>query len=246
MTIFLLTFFPLALAALVFFFRYREKKMAAQLRKSQEENKRLAQQVATLESSKAKFKLNPHLFKNTLNTVQGYAFRTHQSLEKLGGVLDYLLYDSEAQFISVKEEIEFSRNFIDLNKIKLSPLYDLKIRYDIDESSVYYNEPVIVPLLTAHFIESVFRHADMQSDDAFIAIETRLTGNEFYFQTTNKISETPVVYSKGGLGKTTLKSQMEEVYGSACVLEYVTHDDVYISTLKINLLEFKTKMRDRR
>ncbi|MDN3694150.1 hypothetical protein QWZ06_18655 [Chryseobacterium tructae] len=35
-------------------------------------------------------KLNPHLFKNILNSVQSHAYQTYMSLDKLANVLDYI------------------------------------------------------------------------------------------------------------------------------------------------------------
>ena len=39
-------------------------------------------------------RLNPHLFKNILNSVQSHAYQTYFALDKLSNVLDYILYDS--------------------------------------------------------------------------------------------------------------------------------------------------------
>ena len=55
-------------------------------------------QLETLES-----KLNPHLFKNILNSVQSHAYQTYYALDKLSNVLDYILYDSRNKYVSPKE-----------------------------------------------------------------------------------------------------------------------------------------------
>ena len=39
-------------------------------------------------------RLNPHLFKNILNSVQSHAYQTYFALDKLANVLDYILYES--------------------------------------------------------------------------------------------------------------------------------------------------------
>ena len=43
-------------------------------------------QLETLES-----KLNPHLFKNILNSIQSHAYQTYFALDKLANVLDFIL-----------------------------------------------------------------------------------------------------------------------------------------------------------
>lgn len=52
-------------------------------------------------------KLNPHLFKNILNSVQSHAYQTYISLDKLANILDYILYESSNKFVSPKEELDF-------------------------------------------------------------------------------------------------------------------------------------------
>jgi 3-deoxy-D-manno-octulosonic-acid transferase len=47
-------------------------------------------QLETLES-----RLNPHLFKNILNSIQSHAYQTYFALDKLANVLDYILYESQ-------------------------------------------------------------------------------------------------------------------------------------------------------
>src|SRR6187431_143766 len=66
------------------------------------------------------YKLNPHLFKNTLNAIQSHAYQTYYALDKLANVLDYILYESQKKFVSPKEEIQFALNLIEINKIKVS------------------------------------------------------------------------------------------------------------------------------
>ena len=83
-------------------------------------------QLETLES-----KLNPHLFKNILNSIQSHAYQTYFALDKLANVLDYILYESQKKFVSPLEEIQFALNLIEINKIKVSPLFDLKVKSNL-------------------------------------------------------------------------------------------------------------------
>jgi len=73
-------------------------------------------------------RLNPHLFKNILNSIQSHAYQTYFALDKLSNVLDYILYDSRKKFVTPKQEVEFALNLIEINKIKLSPLFELKVK----------------------------------------------------------------------------------------------------------------------
>lgn len=224
-----------------YFRRHELQKQNEHLRSELED---LSKQINEIELTQSKFILNPHLFKNTLNSIQSYAYRTHQSLEKLGGVLDYILYDSNAELISIKDELEFVKNFIDLNKIKLNPIFDIRVKIKVDELNPLYTQHVLTPLVTAYFIENAFKHADLQSPDAFISIVFELKDGYFDFTVSNKINRMPIFKGKGGIGKASMKKRLDLVYGNCYQLDYSEDNNVYSSHLKINLLEFKSKMFD--
>src|SRR5690606_29073953 len=57
-------------------------------------------------------KLDPHLFKNILNSIQSHAYQTYFAIDKLANVLDYILYESKKKYVTPKEEIEFALNLI--------------------------------------------------------------------------------------------------------------------------------------
>lgn len=223
---------------------YKGNKLQKQNDLLRSELEDLSGRIKDIEFTQSKFILNPHLFKNTLNSIQSYAYRTHQALEKLGGVLDYILYDSNTELIAIRDEMEFARNFIDLNKIKLNPLFDIRLKINADESSPLYTQQILAPMITAYFIENAFKHADLQSPDAFISISVGLKDGYFDFSVSNRISHAPIFKGKGGIGQANMKKRLDLVYSESYQLDYSEENNIYSSHLKINLLEFKSKMLD--
>src|SRR5690606_12410608 len=73
-------------------------------------------------------RLNQHLFKNVLNSIQSHVYQSYYTIEKLSNVLDYVLYKTPKQLVSPRDEIDFLKNLIEINKIKLTPLFDLRIK----------------------------------------------------------------------------------------------------------------------
>lgn len=192
----------------------------------------------TLES-----RLNPHLFKNILNSIQSHAYQTYFTLDKLANVLDYILYDSQQKFVTPKQEIEFALNLIDINKIKISPLFEMKVKLKINENEKLYEQQIMAPLISIDLIENAFKHADLQSPDAFIAIVLEFKDHTFSLTVSNKISD-KVAMQKGrsGLGVTTLEQRLKIIYKDQYQLEKFVDNSIYTAHLKINLLEYKTKM----
>ena len=188
-------------------------------------------------------RLNPHLFKNILNSVQSHAYQTYFALDKLSNVLDYILYDSRKKFVTPKQEVEFALNLIEINKIKLSPLFELKVKLKVNENEPLYNQHLLAPFISTDLIENAFKHADLQSQGAFISIIFEFNNNTFGLTVANKISEkAPMKKTKGGFGTESLEQRLKIIYSDHFKLDRFTEDNVYIAHLKIDLLEYKAKM----
>jgi len=195
-------------------------------------------QLETLES-----KLNPHLFKNILNSIQSHAYQTYFALDKLANVLDYILYESPKKFVTPKEEIQFALNLIEINKIKVSPLFELKVKTKINDGEKLYEQNLLAPLISIDLIENAFKHADLQSADAFISILFEFKDNCFYLTVSNKISKKKALKKeRSGIGATTLEQRLNIIYKNQFKLDKFVENDIYIAHLKINLLEYKNQM----
>ncbi len=199
--------------------------------------------VSNLQLQTLEGRLNPHLFKNILNSIQSHAYQTYFAMDKLSNVLDYILYESQNRFVSPKEEIEFALNLIEINKIKVSPLFSLSIKKKIDEQDPLYEQKILAPLISIDLIENAFKHADLQSPDAFISVVIEFRDNIFSLTVSNKISgKTAFLKEHSGIGATTLDQRLRIIYKSCFKLERHVEEDVYVAQLKINLLEHKNQM----
>lgn len=202
------------------------------------ENKINKLELQTLES-----KLNPHLFKNILNSIQSHAFQTYFALDKLANVLDYILYESREKFVSPKEEIDFALNLIEINRIKVSPLFELKVKTKVNESEPLLKQRLLAPLISIDFIENAFKHADLQSPDAFISVSLEFKNNTFSLTVANRMSaKKPMKKEKSGIGVEILEQRLKIIYSDNFKLDRFTEGDIYIAHLKIDLLEYKAKM----
>ena len=197
----------------------------------------------SLELESIKYKLNPHLFKNTLNSIQSHAYQTYYALDKLSNVLDFILYESDRQFVSLKEEMEFALSLIEINRLKLSPLFDLRIKNKVGDSNPFFEQELIAPLITIDLIENAFKHADLQEEDSFISIVFELKDDVFSLTVSNKIStKQKIKKDKSGFGKQSFEKRLSIIYKNNYKLDQFIEQDIYISHLKINLLDHKAQM----
>lgn len=205
---------PLALCALI---AIRWRRAEIRLRRLEE---KLAERVALpvandgpLPTLTDGHRLNPHLFKNTLNTVQSFAYRTNWALERLGRLFDFMLYDAAKGRVSLEEELNFLRDLLELNKLRLGPLFDLRIRIDVPPQDPLYREPLVPPLITAPLLENAFKHGDLDSDHGFIHIQAHLIAGKFIFSVQNRSQDGPrAANRKGGMGNTELRNRLEHTF----------------------------------
>src|SRR5665647_960307 len=218
------------------YFFLRNRKIHHQNEVLQTQLKEFNNQVQPLQLEALEAKLNPHLFKNILNSIQSHAYQTYFAIDKLANVLDYILYESRKKFVTPKEEIDFALNLIEINKIKVSPLFDLKVKTRVSDAEPLYEQKLLAPLISIDLIENAFKHADIQSPDAFITIMLEFKDNHFALTVANKISaKPPMKKAKGGIGLKTLEQRLKIIYEDTFKLDYYTEDHVFVAHLNIDL-----------
>jgi sensor histidine kinase YesM len=201
-----------------------------------EKHEAITTKIDNIKLENLESRLNPHLFKNILNSIQSHAYQTYYALDKLANVLDYILYESRKKYVSPKEEIDFALNLIEINKIKVSPLFELKLKTKIDEQALLYSSPVLAPLISIDLIENAFKHADLQSEDSFISIVMEFKDNCFSITVSNKISDQQALKKeKSGIGTATLEERLNIIYKDNYKLERFTEGNTYFAQLKIFL-----------
>jgi sensor histidine kinase YesM len=219
---------------------HKEQKKNLETKKKSEE---IEYQLENIRLETIESRLNPHLLKNILNSIQSHVYQSYYAIDKLANVLDYILYDSHKQYVTPKEEVDFILSLIEINKIKLSPLFELKVKLKIHENEPLYHQRYLVPLISVELVENAFKHADIQSPDAFISVTISFNDSIFSLTVANKISaKEPIKKDKSGLGDEMMEQRLKIIYKENYSLDKFTEDNVYIAQLKINLLEHKAKM----
>lgn len=235
----------------IFFFLTVSIYLFSQNERLKNKNKKLSESNKLIEHKLNEFqlehigiKLNPHLFKNILNSVQSHAYQTYMSLDKLANVLDYILYESNNRFVSPKEELSFALSLIEINKIKVNPLFDFRIKSKIDKSDSVFEEKIFAPLITVDLIENAFKHTDFLAQDSFISIVLELESGIFSMKVSNKASLKNVLHKDhSGFGSQSLDQRLKMIYTNFYSLQKNSKNGIFTAELTINLGEFYDKMR---
>jgi len=189
-----------------------------------------------------KTELNPHLFKNMLNNIYTLVLLKKDeaaiAIEKLKSFMEYMLYGSNDKRVALSKEIEYISDLIEIEKFRLPENFKLSFKISGNPDGKF-----IAPLILLPFIENVFRHGDLSSEQAFIDISIKIKSNHLEYAVKNNI---PVRKSdtheyKGGKGLSNLKSRLEITYrgflGSNYILKTEPNGSTYNACLELLDLE---------
>jgi LytS/YehU family sensor histidine kinase len=120
-------------------------------------NKKLTEEKLAAELGFLKSQVHPHFLFNTLNNLYALTLiksdKTPDIVLKLSGLLDYMIYKSNDDFVPLKKEMEILESYIELEKMRYNERLELK--YEI-EGEVDSHQ--IAPLILLPFIENSFKH----------------------------------------------------------------------------------------
>ncbi len=149
----------LMLISTQFYFMRRWMNMQDVQIKLQEADK----QKAMSELKALKAQINPHFFFNALNNIYSLSLeknpKTPSTILKLSELMSYILYESQAERVSVKKEAEFIENYIELEKSRFEDSIDIAFSTD----STHFENLQIAPLLFISFIENAFKHGGCEN-----------------------------------------------------------------------------------
>jgi sensor histidine kinase YesM len=177
--------------------------------------------------------LNPHFFFNTLNNLYGLTIKNSKQapevILKLSEMMRYTIYQGEKSSVTIKNEITYLENYIELHKIRYKKSVLITFNQDIDKTLT------IAPLLFINLLENAFKHGvETLEEDAFIKINLTNDAKIIYFSIENNFDETKKNQPKG-IGLTNLKRRLSLLYPKKHTLEFTRQSNIYNVTLKISL-----------
>jgi two-component system, LytTR family, sensor kinase len=165
--------------------------------------------------------LNPHFLFNTLNSIYSLAMqrseRTPEMVIKLADIMRYLIYECNEEKILLDKEIDFIRNYIEIEKIR----YKADIRFTVEGNT---NGVAIEPFLFISFIENGFKHAlDNSFAEPFIYIHLKVDKAQIVLNVINSTNADISVQAKriNGKGISHSKSLLELLYPDAYALDII-------------------------
>ncbi|PKP52061.1 MAG: hypothetical protein CVT92_10690 [Bacteroidetes bacterium HGW-Bacteroidetes-1] len=184
----LLTIF---LVYLVIFLRMRA------IRKEHEVEKKYLEfekQMFGLEQKALQLQMNPHFLFNSLNSIQSFIVNNDidnaiHYLSKFSMLMRRTLANSRESYVSLRDEIQALRLYIDLEKLRFNEKFDyiLEIDPDIDESFIEIPPMILQPYVENAIIHGLMHKAEtghlliqlnMEDENIMVVIQDNGVGRE--------------------------------------------------------------------
>jgi len=158
--------------------------------------------------------IHPHFLFNTLNNLYGLALEKSELAPdlvlRLSDLLDYMLYRCNQPKVSLKNELKYIRNYIEIEQIRYGTKLKLKINISGDADSLE-----IAPMLLLPFVENAFKHGtSKQISNPFIHINVNIQGETLNFSIVNsktQLAEKEESYTQG-IGLKNVGKRLELLY----------------------------------
>ena len=148
----------------------------------QKENERLLQQKIDTELQTIKTNFHPHFLSNALQNISGLIrSRSKQSAEvilKLSDLLSFILYESEAIWIPLEQELKMMKDYLELEKI----FYGNRISVSLKEQGDVSGKN-IAPLILLSLVQNCCEQGLISLQQKLtLDIETKTQADKFIFR----------------------------------------------------------------
>ncbi|MDY0780226.1 sensor histidine kinase [Tenacibaculum sp. IB213877] len=198
-------------------------------------------QVLNLKNEKVKNELqhlktqvSPHFFFNMLNNLYGLIEKDTSKAKKLvlelSEMMRYSIYKSQHDYVTLKEEIQFIQNYLNLHKMRYHKEVDINFSIEVDNEDLK-----IMPLLFINLVENAFKHGvENLTKDAYVYIKLISKEGKIYFEVENNFDEE--LSQEEGVGLQNLFRRLELTYPSKYSLSSTSIGDVFNTKLNLTIL----------
>ena len=196
---------------------------------------RLQNQQIQTQLSALRAQINPHFLFNSLNVIYAMALEKKDNITtaivELSDILRYVIYDSDTERVTLKEEIKLLKNYISFQKYRghSSNKINLDIKIENENFKIY-------PMLLLPLLENAYKYGFTgENDSETIQIELKQNKNEFNFKIKNSNSnqQNNLDNNYSGFGLENLKSNLDLVYPNKHQFNIENSNETFGVTLKI-------------
>ncbi|WP_295834003.1 sensor histidine kinase [uncultured Winogradskyella sp.] len=182
--------------------------------KNQNQVLKIQNQHIQTQLSALRAQINPHFLFNSLNVIYAMALEKKENITKaiveLSDVLRYVIYDSDTERVTLKEELKLIQNYIAFQKYRGHSENTVALNTDIENDNFK-----IYPMLLLPLLENAYKYGFSGSDTSE-KIEIQLTQKQsnfkFKIQNSSQDIDHNLDDNYSGVGLENLKNNLNLVY----------------------------------
>jgi sensor histidine kinase YesM len=197
-------------------------------------------QQKTTEFDLLQSQLSPHFLFNTLNNLYGISIEQHERIPplllKLSHLLRYSVYGGKKQMVTLTEELDYIKTYIEFEQIRISDRLILKTNIaQVTDSTIK-----IAPMVLIVFIENAFKHAkNTIAQKIYIAVDLQVADGFINFSVVNsyneEVNQAQTKDEHSGIGLTNTIKRLNLLYGNSYELQQHSGNDVYQVQIKLKI-----------
>ncbi|HLL44532.1 MAG TPA: sensor histidine kinase [Segetibacter sp.] len=200
----------------------------------EKEKKEMENEVLNAELKALKYQINPHFLYNTLSFMYAKALPVSDELSKaiatLSEIMRYSLNGSNGhEHVSLKKEIQYIQNFIELQQLRFSN--DLFVEF---QHNITSPDEKILPLILITFVENAFKHGVLNDKENPLKINLLANDEELNFEVINKINRDAKEKSSG-IGLNNIAKRLQLAYPGKHDLLITQENNYYTAQLTLKM-----------
>ncbi len=181
-----------------------------------------------------KTQLNPHFLFNSLNAIYTLSVKksgdTSEAIIALSELMRYMLYEADKDKVPLGKELEYIKNYVQLQRLRLSDSSNVKLRISGEERN-----KEIPPLLFISFIENAFKYGTDYEGKTYVDISFFIQNGSIFFKVENKIGVHRKNDKNSGVGLENIKNRLKLLYADSHDLRIKEEGGTYVVQLVLNL-----------
>jgi two-component system LytT family sensor kinase len=179
--------------------------------------------------------ISPHFIFNVLNNIVALVRMRSEELEptvmKLSALMEYMLYESDNNKVPLRREIEYLRDYIDLQQQRFGDFVNVRASLQIPDENFQ-----IEPMLFIAFVENAFKHGVGLIEHPEIDIQLYLNDPILYFIVRNKYATAVDLKDKvSGIGLSNVGRRLVLLYPNKHELVIKRDGGFFSVFLQLNL-----------
>jgi len=168
--------------------------------------------------------IHPHFLFNTLHSISSLVLedppKANSMIARLGDFLRLTLENSDQQLVSLKEETEFLRCYLEIEKVRFGDRLTVAFQLEPQTLSAQVPHLILQPV-----VENAIQHAIApRTAQGHISIEAKRVDSLLHLEISDNgpgIDRNGDLFATKGLGLSNVRTRLNEIYGSEFRFELV-------------------------